>query len=753
MANGPEAAVLSYVRGIADRAGRAGDGQLLERFFRAGDQAAFAALVRRHGPLVFGVCRRVLADWHDAEDAFQATFLVLVRKGPSLDCRKPLGNWLYGVAYRTALKARATALRRRRREGPLVAEVASPPAPDSDRHLRALLDREVNRLPTRYRAAVVLCYLQGKTYAEAARQLGCPKGTLSIRLTRARAMLRRRLARRGLALGVAGPLLCEPGTAAVPEALAGATVRAGLDVAAGHASAVALPVAALAHGVVRAMAAGKLKVVVAVLVAVGVVAGGVRIVTISTGPTLVGEQLNPVSRATAESQRPPVKAGPQEPKPETFPVTVSGKAFDKAGKPVSGATVHLLSLNASLASAGPPGRDTVAATVSTDEHGEYEFIDIAFPMVRPRKHEPLVGMIDVFATAPGYGFTWASRRVFHTTPRPEGQAGGGSFHLNEPMVLNLTFPPAGRLRGRIVDEADKPVPGMEIELVSAERRQGVDFDRFRCLPAAISRAASDAEGRFGWDGLPLNATFRVWLKHPEFAHAELYATPSDAPAPVKHIPSTVWTGDIDLTFVRPGRVVTRAVAADTGTPLAGVVTSAWNSVRDLNVSASGKTDDDGKVSLRLPPGTYRLNARPHYDSRFVPTDRELTVGADPEQQAEVRVRLGGVVILEAVDADTGKPVPGVPFHVRDEQSDWRPVQNSPAAVMNPFTDAQGNLRVTDYPGKRSYRISNQAGEGTRKPFQTVPDPTDPAETEPGVKQVELQEGKTLTLRFKLRRPR
>src|SRR5262249_22929983 len=153
-------------------------------------EAAFEALVVRHGPMVWGVCRRTLRDPNDAEDAFQATFLVLARKAPSIAHRELVANWLFAVARKTAVRARAMAFRRWSREQ-LVATMPEPEPTGDDRtnDLLALLDEEVSRLPRKYRAPVVLCELEGKTHQEAASQLGCPVGTVSSRLSRGRAML------------------------------------------------------------------------------------------------------------------------------------------------------------------------------------------------------------------------------------------------------------------------------------------------------------------------------------------------------------------------------------------------------------------------------------------------------------------------------------------------------------------------------------------------------------------------------------
>src|SRR5262249_42664793 len=153
------------------------DGQLLGCFLTQRDDAAFAALVRRHGPMVWGVCRRVLRDYHDAEDAFQATFLVLVRKAATVEPKEMVANWLYGVAYQTALKTRSAAARRKERERQVV---AMPEPAFEEQHvwhdLQPLLDHELSRLPDTYRVPIVLCDLEGKTRKEAARHLGWPEG-------------------------------------------------------------------------------------------------------------------------------------------------------------------------------------------------------------------------------------------------------------------------------------------------------------------------------------------------------------------------------------------------------------------------------------------------------------------------------------------------------------------------------------------------------------------------------------------------
>jgi len=248
------------------------DGELVNAFVQRRDAAAFEQLVRRHGPMVLGVCRRVLGNAFDADDAFQATFLVLARRAASVVPREMVGNWLYGVAYRTALEARRMAARRRARETH-AAQLALPVAPEAPGHdLSSLLDQELSRLPDRLRLPVVLCDLEGRTRRAVARQLGIPDGTLSNRLAAARRLLAKRLARRGVTLPAGGLaiFLARDGSSAVPASLLSTTIRAAL---AASPEAVSATVGTLTHEVMKAMYLTKLKVVTATIVAVTVLAG------------------------------------------------------------------------------------------------------------------------------------------------------------------------------------------------------------------------------------------------------------------------------------------------------------------------------------------------------------------------------------------------------------------------------------------------------------------------------------------------
>jgi RNA polymerase sigma factor (sigma-70 family) len=247
------------------------DAKLLERFVSHRDQAALEGLIRRYGPMVWGVCRRILANHHDAEDAFQATFLVLVRKAGSIRPKEMVGNWLYGVARQTALKAKATTARRSAREKQVTAmpEPAVTEQPDLWHDVQPLLDQELSRLPSKYRAVIVLCDLGAKTRTEAAQQLGVPEGTVASRLVRARAMLAKRLARHGWPVAggtLAAVLSQQAAPASVPTFVVSSTIKSASLLAAGNAALISGEVAALTEGVLTAMFLNKLKSVMVVLV-------------------------------------------------------------------------------------------------------------------------------------------------------------------------------------------------------------------------------------------------------------------------------------------------------------------------------------------------------------------------------------------------------------------------------------------------------------------------------------------------------
>ncbi len=418
------------------------DGQLLERFNRAGEEAAFEALVRRHGPLVLGVCRRVLRDSHAAEDAFQATFLALLRRAHALDRQGSLAGWLHTVAYHVALKARANSARRRRREEAAATPDAIEPQVELLwRELRPILDEELDRLPEGCRAPVVLCYLEGRTNEEASRLLGWPVGTVKSRLARARELLRARLTRRGVTLS-AGLFSGSLGQAlaAVPRPLARHTVQAALRSAeAGLASPTAV---ALAEGALRTMSLARPKMVVAFLLLAGLTALGLGAFTGQAeaqrhdprpaDPPAQAGATDPrlaLDRAFALGKR-PGEAQPAKPGRET--TTLTGRVLGGDGKPQAGARVALVGGVAR----GPVPK--VLAEARTDRLGWFRLsVPRPGPGQEPR-HEA------VMAWAPGHGLAWQY-------PLPD-----------KGKEVELQLPPEEVIRGRLIDLQGQPAAGVKL---------------------------------------------------------------------------------------------------------------------------------------------------------------------------------------------------------------------------------------------------------------------------------------------------
>ena len=311
------------------------EAQLLRRF-AAGDEAAFEALVTRHGPMVLSVCRRSLFDHRDVEDAFQATFLVLIRKAEALRDGDLLGPWLHGVAYRVASRIRSRVIRRPTEERKGAQPEAVESTGDLERNeIRGLLDEEIRRLPEKYRTPVVLCYLEGRTHEEAARRLRCSTGSVRGRLDRARHKLRDRLTRRGLAPAAGLTTLAalgEAASAAVPAPLLAATVATLARAATASAVATTESAAAaieLADGVFRAMIVAKLKL--AAMLVFGILA------LVALPLVFALEPRGPRIAASRRPARPSPAASPRAPGDREQGITVTGRVLDEAGRPIAGA--------------------------------------------------------------------------------------------------------------------------------------------------------------------------------------------------------------------------------------------------------------------------------------------------------------------------------------------------------------------------------------------------------------------------------
>jgi RNA polymerase sigma factor (sigma-70 family) len=349
MARNQLGTVLDFIRAAlgARASGDTTDADLLERFSALRDEAAFTVIFERYGALVLSVCRRVLSNAEDADDAFQAAFLVLFRKARSIRKSASLASWLHGVAYRVSLEARTRAGRRQTHVKRAESMGQADPADEAGaRELRSILDQELEQLPEKYRAPLVLHYLAGKTKEETAQQLGWSEGTVSGRLARARDLLRSRLTRRGLALSgsaLSAALSQEAAVASVSSVLASSTVSLVTLCAVGEAAAGARAarILALTERVVHTMFLTKLKIATAVLLvaaAVGLGAGGLFYQAQADPPEDRPQPQPPTASAagTLQDQPAPVKkAGAIFRVPDSYTLAVAltadGKLLARGG--------------------------------------------------------------------------------------------------------------------------------------------------------------------------------------------------------------------------------------------------------------------------------------------------------------------------------------------------------------------------------------------------------------------------------------
>jgi RNA polymerase sigma factor (sigma-70 family) len=320
MTANPANGVIRYLRRVALRQDAAGltDGELMEQYVTRRDEAAFEALVHRHGPMILGTCRRILRNEADAEDAFQATFLVFVRKAASIRSRGTVSNWLYGVAHNTALKAKAMNHKRHLKEREAGTVPKREARAEIGQEAQALLDTELSKLADKYRIPIVLCDLEGRTIKEAARHLGWPQGTMATRLTRGRAQLTKRMTKHGLTLsGVVGVAVVLQGVASanVPMALIASTTNAASLIATtGQAAAVGVVsanVAALTEGMMKTLLLTRPKFVMTLVLALASAVGGwgayqIRVATLKGSKEFVKSPggIPPVAAPAEEDEKP-----------------------------------------------------------------------------------------------------------------------------------------------------------------------------------------------------------------------------------------------------------------------------------------------------------------------------------------------------------------------------------------------------------------------------------------------------------------
>jgi RNA polymerase sigma factor (sigma-70 family) len=691
------------------------DGQLLERFRAGHDAAAFEALVARHGSMVFSVCRGILNDPNDAEDAFQATFLILVKKSAAFRGHVALGPWLYRVAYRVAIRANVAAARRRSCEGQagqMAASTSTSHAADPDELLRALHE-EIARLPEEFRRAVILCDLQRVSQAQAASELRLSERTLQRRLREGRQRLKARLIRRGLAPGdgVLGTVFLSESQLAVPAAWAEATVRAALatvnqTITTAVVSAVAKE---LAREVLNIMFVRKLTLASATLLAGGLIAWG-------AASALVSLRAESPEKAAASRDRPlqrktETAISPAEPKPPDTPgkVTVRGRVLGPEGRPVPGAKLYM-----TLAWGYPHEPSPSPEYATTEIDGRFQF---AVPEAE------FGGQFSVVAaTAPNYGAGWAS-------VSPDDTLDELTIRLADDGVP---------ITGQIIDLEGKPVPGATLRLMQINAAPGEDpgpwleavlgkkgsrldleqqyLDRFTL--AVPLQVTTDSAGRFRLTGIGRNRLVTAQLDGPTITSEHLHMLTR----PGKII-------EMAETETDPSQVITyyaanfRHVAAptqpivgmvrdkDTQKPLAGVTIRSHalsigpNSYRGFDLART-TTDAQGRYRLTGMPKRdgKSVMAVPDRDQAYVPIHKDVpdSPGLDAVT-ADIELKRGVWIEGKITDKLTGQPLRGrVQYFARSSNPNLPDYPGFDGTFM--FLDAgvetkeDGSYRVVGLPG-------------------------------------------------------
>ena len=680
------------------------DVELLRAYARANDQGAFAALVRRHGPVVFGVCRRVLQDAHAAEDAFQAVFLTLARKAATLRDGRALSCWLHGVSYRVAMRAKRSTTRRRQHES-RVAPRNSPPAWEVGwRELQDILDEEVQQLPTTYRAAFVLCCLEGLSKAEAAERLGLKENTVSSRLARARKRLQQRLARRGISLSavLAALAVSCAGRAAVPPRLVRIATTASSRLGAGApVTGLSARAISLAEGVTTMFSLKtQLALLLLLLCALG---AGVRLLARPAAEPLADPPATPMTPAKEKAQG---------------ASTFAGRVLDPAGKPCAGAKLHLLYYTPRVLPL------PVRTTSGTD--GSFRFTIARKEFDQSSSVRPWDEAI-VVATAPGYGI---GLPTFRPGQRPNVEA----------LTLQLAKDDVP-ITGRILDLEGKPVAGVAVGVHSLhwptrgdltawlrdlrEKKEGYTAIRAhlmglegmwmgRDIGRLFPPAVTGADGRFRLTGVGRERVVGLRLVGPAVVATEVWAMTR----PGGMIRTASWrrgSDDGEMTFygstfervMEPCRPILGVVRdKDTGKPLPGAVVESYVFP---HVPISGRTwlrtvaDKEGRYRLLgMPKGrgcVIRVAGPEGQPYLMALANVPDAPGLNPVT-VDVRLKRGVWATGKVTDKATGKPVHSTIRYAVFPDNPFR--KEAPGLTFDDYmqTRAQdGSFRFVALPGR------------------------------------------------------
>ncbi len=611
------------------------DGQLLDRFLARRDALAFEVLVERHGPMVLAVCRGTLRDRDDLEDAFQATFLVLVRKAGSIRGRDSIGPWLHRVAHRVAVRANVESRRRReqeRRAGE-TCEATRDRGPRED--LCAALHEEIDRLPDRLRRPLVLCHLEARTHSQAAAELQMGEATVRRRLAGARDLLRSRLGRRGIA-PVAVALGAESASGAIPASWTSVAVRAAM--AATFPGGIVTPAAsALSRRVARTI----------VVARVGRYATAAVILTCAV-PALVA-----LGARTAED--PPKAERAKAPTPVVASLEFRGKVVGPEPTVGAGARVMI-----AIPSASRRGDSTtkVVAETSAGPDGRFR-LEVPADRLDEPTADPGFRVAQLIATADGLGPAWIA------------------LDKARDRDVTLRLVPDVPLRGRLLDMQGRPVAGARVSIDAIATAKGVDLgaylqtvragtedgngrlldDRWwAAFPGRRESAATDAEGRFSFSGLGRERLVEMTAEAPAIQHVTFMAMTREGEAVGKGSEKSLGLGEgrvhgatFDL-VVPPGRSITGVVRDKaTGRPIAGMRVQRARDLTDGNGRFTATGFAKGK--------TYELvvlpdSGQPYFVTCVIVPD---TPGLSPIA-ADVECVRGIPYRLKLTDKATGKPV-------------------------------------------------------------------------------------------------
>jgi RNA polymerase sigma factor (sigma-70 family) len=592
------------------------DGQLLDRFVRRRDEAAFAMLVQRHGPLVLGVCRRLLHGWHDAEDAFQTTFLALARKAHSVGNAGSVAGWLYRVAYHAAIRARARSADRIRHE--VRRETPAPQDPLAEvtgRELMTVLYGELQRLADSHRLPLVLCYLEGRTCDEASRQLGLSLRTFKRRLDEARARLRRRLERRGLGLPAA-LLAAGVATEAVPKSLASSAIRAACAEAGMASTGVAglVQTTLLGMRLTRRMAA----LLVALTVSIAAAAVGLLGFQAPAQPAVAFE--TPDDRPAAQ---------PKEKKT----MSVAGRVLDVDGKPLAGAGVAIVGepkvpyKGGELSEGGP----RVLGVTKADANGRFG-LDVARTSVLQFK--------SVMAVAGGSGHAIGWQEL-----NPDAAQHDAELRLTKEHVVH----------GRFVDLQGQPAAGVRVYLDMVFRPtkgeyKGVQLrEGSKDLPFWPAPMITDAQGRFMISGVGKGTMARLTLGDERYAKQYFMIDPDKDGA-----------GEFSRPL-EPAHLIQGVVRyADTGKPVPNARLSVYAGMDELGswYGLDGRADAHGRFHINPTPGrlfqvtAYAPDGEPYLALRKLVRWPKAAL----KQEVELQLPRGVLVRGKVTEAQSGKPV-------------------------------------------------------------------------------------------------